>query len=54
MNVKAASVAQWCFFAQQSIETPKLSRDIEDGLRGADGWQPKSPYISIWQGKPAC
>ena len=33
MNVKAVSVTQWCFFAQQSTETPKLSRDIEDGLR---------------------
>ena len=34
--------------------TPKLSRDIEDGLRGTDGWQPKSPRNSIWQGNPAC
>ena len=29
MNLKAVSVTQWCFFAQQSIETQKLSRDIK-------------------------
>ena len=54
MNVKAVSVTKWCLFAQQSTETPSCSRDIEDGLRGADGWQPESLHYSIWQGKPAC
>ena len=34
MNVEAASLTQLCLFAQESTETPKLSRDIEDGLRG--------------------
>ena len=50
MNVKAVSVTQWCFFTQQSIETPKLSRDIADGLRGADGWQPKAPTTASGRG----
>ena len=42
--------------AQQSTETPKLLKGHRRRTagRGADGWQPKSPYNSIWQGKPAC
>ena len=54
MNFKAVSVTQWCFFAQQSVETPKLSRDIEDGLREGRWVAAQKPHNSIWQGKPAC
>ena len=38
----------------QSIETQRCTGVNEDGLSGADGWQPKSLLNSIWQGKPAC
>ena len=40
--------------AQQSIETQSCSRETKTDYGGADGWQPKSPRNSIWQGKPAC
>ena len=43
-----------CQLAQQSVETQNCSRDNEDGLWRAGGWQPKSLRNSIWQGKPAC
>ncbi len=49
-----AAVTHNCVNSLNSTETPSCSRDIEDGLQGADGWQPKSPRNSIWQGRPAC
>ena len=33
---------------------PKLLKGHRRRTAGADGWQPKSPRNSIWQGKPAC
>ena len=43
-----------CQLTQQSVETQSCSKDNEDGLWRADGWQPKSLRNSIWQEKPAC
>ena len=43
-----------CLFVNSLPRPQCCSRDIEDGLGVADGWQPKSSHHSIWQGKPAC
>ena len=48
-------VSNNCANFQQLIETLKLLKGHrKTDCREADGWQPKSPCISIWQGKPAC
>ena len=51
MNVKAVSVTQWCLFAQQSTETPKLLKGHRRRTAGEQmGGSPKASTTASGRG----